>query len=183
MSVILFKNGVYILKNVNKVDSDKEDEFYENPDVISNEYGMFSLYGERVTGSVDGYRSPISLIQINIDGFYIETGNSDARVVAYLNQIEQLGVDTFLENYKNAVAKRKEYILGMCDKLVSELQVEDDEDKRKMLNKLRYELNKLVGLLFLLMVSMNAGLDNQTYIDANTECENLISEFKTNADQ
>ena len=102
------------------------------------------------------------------------------QIVAYLNQIEQLGVDTFLENYKAAVIVQKEELSIMCDKLAAELQDHEDEEKGKMLNRMRAKIETLIGLLFLLTVNMNAGLDNHQYIDAYTECENIISNITTN---
>lgn len=181
MNAILFKNGVYVL--MKGIDVDDEDAFFKSSDVVTDKKsGMFRLYGGRVTGRVYTHYYCVKA-HINIDGFEIENEGSDERTVAYLNQIEQLGVDTFLENYKKVVAEKKEYVSSMCDKLVSELQVEDDEDKREMLKRLRSQLEDLVGLLFLLMISMNAGLDNKTYTDAQIECENLISEYATDANQ
>ena len=119
--------------------------------------------------------------QFFIDGFeicekeLIGTNILD-KIVAYLNQIEQLGVDTFLSNYKAAIIKKKEELSAMCDKIAAELQLHEDEAKEHTLSRLRSKIENLIGLLFLFTINMNAGLDNQTYIDAYTECENFISE-------
>ena len=54
--------------------------------------------------------------------------------------------------------------------------------KEKTLSRLRRKIEDLIGLLFLLTINMNAGLDNQTYIDAYAESENVICQYIENAE-
>ena len=54
--------------------------------------------------------------------------------------------------------------------------------KEKTLSRLRSKIENLIGLLFLLTINMNAGLDNQAYIDAYAESENVISQYIENAE-
>ena len=122
-----------------------------------------------------------------IDGFEITKKESIYseildKITAYLNQIEQLGVDTFLANYKAAIIAEKEELSAMCDKLAAELQLRENEEKEKTLSRLRSKIEDLIGLLFLLTINMNAGLDNQAYIDAYAESENVISQYIENAE-
>ena len=58
----------------------------------------------------------------------------------------------------------------------------ENEEKEKTLSRLRSKIEKLIGLLFLLTINMNAGLDNQAYIDAYAESENVISQYIENAE-
>ena len=128
-----------------------------------------------------------SKFQLCIDGFeitkkeYVSSEILD-KITAYLNQIEQLGVDTFLANYKAAIIAEKEELSAMCDKLAAELQLRENEEKEKTLSRLRSKIEDLIGLLFLLTINMNAGLDNQAYIDAYAESENVISQYIENAE-
>ena len=70
----------------------------------------------------------------------------------------------------------------MCDKIAAELQLRENEEKEKTLSRLRRKIEDLIGLLFLLTINMNAGLDNQAYIDAYAESENVISQYIENAE-
>lgn len=148
------------------------------------------MYGGRVKieREESWYGSSLqSKFQLFIDGFeitkkeYVSSEILD-KITAYLNQIEQLGVDTFLANYKAAIIAEKEELSAMCDKLAAELQLRENEEKEKTLSRLRSKIEDLIGLLFLLTINMNAGLDNQAYIDAYAESENVISQYIENAE-
>lgn len=190
--IILLKNGVYTLHCLE--DEEFEELCKDKSFVVStiSESGIYLLYGGRVkimkesygywTGST--YRPSF---QFFIDGFEITKKESIYseildKITAYLNQIEQLGVDTFLANYKAAIIAEKEELSAMCDKLAAELQLRENEEKEKTLSRLRSKIEDLIGLLFLLTINMNAGLDNQAYIDAYAESENVISQYIENAE-
>lgn len=190
--IILLKNGVYTLHCLE--DEEFEELCKDKSFVVStiSESGIYLLYGGRVkikkesqgywTGST--YRPSF---QFFIDGFEITKKESIYseildKITAYLNQIEQLGVDTFLANYKAAIIAEKEELSAMCDKLAAELQLRENEEKEKILSRLRSKIEDLIGLLFLLTINMNAGLDNQAYIDAYAESENVISQYIENAE-
>ena len=98
-------------------------------------------------------------------------------ITAYLNQMEQLGVDTFLCNYKEAAKCLKNEVSSLSCKLEAELQVHEDKEKERSLMRLRNIIDKLIGLLFLLTINMNTGIDNHTYINAYDECDNIISQY------
>lgn len=97
---------------------------------------------------------------------------SCAKVTSYLNQMQQLGVDSFLANYKQSIEKAKEELTVMCDKLEGELSIREDEEKTKLLGKLREVIIEMVVILFGLMVDVNVGLDNHDYVDAYNEIVN-----------
>ena len=185
--IILLKNGVYTLHCLE--DEEIEELSKDKSFVVStlSERGIYFLYGGRVKIDKDEYwvgNSRRSTFQLFIDGFSITEQESRffEKITAYLNQIEQLGVDTFLANYKAAIIAEKEELSAMCDKLAAELQLRENEEKEKTLSRLRSKIEKLIGLLFLLTINMNAGLDNQAYIDAYAESENVISQYIENAE-
>lgn len=192
--MILFKNGVYTLIEHSLTDAQIEELSKDKSFVVSTTLNgsgtrTFPLYGGRVKIKMEeyGYYRGQFLFQLFIDGFEIcekKSVNSEIldKITAYLNQIEQLGVDTFLANYKAAIIAEKEELSAMCDKLAAELQLRENEEKEKTLSRLRRKIEDLIGLLFLLTINMNAGLDNQTYIDAYAESENVISQYIENAE-
>lgn len=193
--MILFKNGVYTLIEHSLTDKKIEELSKDKSFVVSSTQSgsglnTFSLYGGRVKieREESWYGSSLqSKFQLFIDGFeitkreYVHSEILD-KITAYLNQIEQLGVDTFLANYKAAIIAEKEELSAMCDKLAAELQLRENEEKEKTLSRLRSKIEDLIGLLFLLTINMNAGLDNQAYIDAYAESENVISQYIENAE-
>ena len=188
--IILFKNGVYTLHCLE--DEEFEELCKDKSFVVStiSESGIYLLYGGRVKINKDEYwvgNSRRSTFQLFIDGFSITEQESRyseffEKITAYLNQIEQLGVDTFLANYKAAIIAEKEELSAMCDKLAAELQLRENEEKEEKLSRLRSKIENLIRLLFLLTINMNAGLDNQAYIDAYAESENVISQYIENAE-
>lgn len=189
--MILFKNGVYTLIEHSFTDKEIEELSKDKSFVVSSTksgsgLNTFSLYGGRVKieREESWYGSSLqSKFQLFIDGFEITKKEYILdKITAYLNQIEQLGVDTFLANYKAAIIAEKEELSAMCDKLAAELQLRENEEKEKTLSRLRRKIEDLIGLLFLLTINMNAGLDNQAYIDAYAESENVISQYIENAE-
>lgn len=189
--MIFFKNGVYTLIEHSLTDKEIEELSKDKSFVVSSTksgsgLNTFSLYGGRVKieREESWYGSSLqSKFQLFIDGFEITKKEYILdKITAYLNQIEQLGVDTFLANYKAAIIAEKEELSAMCDKLAAELQLRENEEKEKTLSRLRSKIEDLIGLLFLLTINMNAGLDNQAYIDAYAESENVISQYIGNAE-
>lgn len=189
--MILFKNGVYTLIEHSLTDKEIEELSKDKSFVVSSTksgsgLNTFSLYGGRVKieREESWYGSSLqSKFQLFIDGFEITKKEYILdKITAYLNQIEQLGVDTFLANYKAAIIAEKEELSAMCDKLAAELQLRENEEKEEKLSRLRSKIEDLIGLLFLLTINMNAGLDNQAYIDAYAESENVISQYIENAE-
>ena len=103
------------------------------------------------------------------------TGNLiTQKVTAYLNQIEQLGIDTFLENYKTALETFKADIMVLCEKYESLLKEEEPNSGsantyKDFLDRARACLTILTIILFSLACNMKTGLDNHVYEDAYNE--------------
>lgn len=106
------------------------------------------------------------------------------KVTAYLNQIEQLGIDTFLENYKTALETFKADILVLCEKYESLLKEEEPNSGsantyKDFLDRARACLTILTIILFSLACNMKTGLDNHVYEDAYNE---VLAEYDVVSD-
>ena len=182
MKAILLENGIYIGIDTNidkSLDNSKIQESKELVCCYMYSSGEAILFGGRVgvcyycgwNLSVDGIE--IKVLRYTTDYPYV--GNSFRNVVACLNQMQQLGVDTFLANYKLSLEKTKEELAVICDKLEGELSVQENEEKAKLLAKLRNVIIEMIVVLFGLMVDVNVGLDNHNYVDAYNEIVNEYS--------
>lgn len=184
MKAILLENGIYIGIDTNidkSLDNSKIQERKELVCCYMYSSGEAILFGGRVSVR---YRSS-SDWNLSVDGIEIKVlryttdypyfGNSFRNVVACLNQMQQLGVDTFLANYKLSLEKTKEELAVICDKLEGELSVQENEEKAKLLAKLRNVIIEMIVVLFGLMVDVNVGLDNHNYVDAYNEIVNEYS--------
>lgn len=181
MKAIFKKDNIYVA--VDRICPD-EDKVRGDAQLILESKSTAILYGGRVQISNSNY----SNIYLLIDGIKIEipkyntsmkthytTGElSYCECVAYLNQIEQLGVDTFLDNYKKVIKEYRTEIEKQIGDLQNELSLEDDKDKKHQLKKLQEVFNELSCLLVALYINLNAGLDNFTYIDAY---DSIINQF------
>ena len=135
-----------------------------------------SLYGGRVylhyynddlTFAIDGI--PIREIRNYKNGFFASSSMEVDKAAAFLNQIENLGVDSFLENYKSQLQEFKNIIEIQAEKIEQEQSQQFDKDKSAFLTSLKNLINELTCILFCLLINMNAGLDNQFYTDAYNE--------------
>lgn len=184
MNAILKKENVFVaIKskdfrddiNLNEVGSliYSSDSYYEKRRV--------GLYGGRVyleyytehnlTITIDGipireigYDKELPFTQIIITVF---------KATAFLNQIENLGIDSFLENYKSQLQEFKKDLEIQAEKIEQEQSVQYDENKSIFLSYLRKFIIELTCIIFCLLINMNAGLDNQFYTDAYNEILNL----------
>lgn len=138
-----------------------------------------SLYGGRVVIRKDvnqGYR--IIIDGITIKRFhYHEYGSSNyhfeveevfglSQVAAILNQIENLAVDSFLDNYKKELQNLKVEFEKLSENWQQDLSISEDNDKRGRLEKLKNILVAMGCIIFSLLINMNAGLGNNHYINA-----------------
>lgn len=185
MKAILLENGIYIGVDTNVDKSLDDSKIQESKELVccSNVYssGETILFGGRVGvryRSSSDWNLSVDGIKIKVLGYdtnYPYFANSFQNVVAYLNQIQQLGVDTFLANYKLSLEKTKVELTVICDKLEGELSVQENEGKAKLLAKLRGVIIEMIVILFALMVDVNVGLDNHNYVDAYNEIVNEYS--------
>jgi hypothetical protein len=143
------------------------------------------LYGGRVV--VECYRD--GDCKLDIDGvtiqqlmtsesngfchLYLDLYHSLEQVAAFLNQIENLGVDSFLENYKLRLQELKNEVELKAEKLEQELAIEDNSDKSRVLTEFRKFIVTLTCIIFSLLVNMNAGLENHQYTEAYDQIINL----------
>jgi hypothetical protein len=157
MEAILLENGIYIGVDTYVDKSLDDSKIQESKEFVvincnSNPKREAILFGGRVDvyGSNSGWSLSVDGISIkklcstswhyDNDGFYyakVDSSLDTAQVTSYLNQMQQLGVDTFLANYKQSLEKSKEELSVICDKLESELSVQENEIKKKFLGKLR----------------------------------------------
>lgn len=179
VNLLFKKDGVYVV--IPEIDNSKRGEVENNPDFLFDTLykNKISLYGGRVS-IISNYSDFVYLI---IDGIYIRIYGGDLEgtdslsintAAAYLNQIENLGVDTFLQNYKVQVQAIKDQLTEMSNQLAAEIAMKEDEVKSKMLAKIRKVLMSLILLVCTLSIHLNAGLDNYQYIDAY---ESVISQY------
>ena len=199
METIFFQNGVYVC-------SEEEFNFEDNDNkvkadasiILSNNENPNSrlLYGGRVKVSLLNAIFHIAIDGIEVNAFgYTSSYNNQAgiyqtdnlsvqKVTAYLNQIEQLGIDTFLENYKTTLENFKADIMALCEKYESLLKEEEPNSGsantyKDFLDRARACLTILTIILFSLACNMKTGLDNHVYEDAYNE---VLAEYDVDND-
>ena len=115
----IFKNeNVYVYIDTDNEPTSQIDE--EKAFIVGEGKNSNILYGGRVKVSYLCYRNGWNInydtLSLKIDGIEIRKLYSNAtfyesstpsEIVAYLNQIENLGVDSFLENYKQQLQQKK----------------------------------------------------------------------------
>ncbi len=183
----IFKNeNVYVYLDTDKNPQCELSELKDKEAFIvgTSKYTQI-LYGGRVRVSYHTSYNGIKFNELSlvIDGIEIRklysnasfyTSSTPSEVVAYLNQIENLGVDSFLENYKQQLKQAKLEFEAFADGLQQELAINYDEKKAEELSKYRKFILTLGCILFALLINMNAGLQNQDYINAY---ENIINSY------
>lgn len=177
----IFKN-----ENVYVVIDDTEKELREDVNIddfmiLCQEKEVYrkSLYGGRVYLSLAySYgRYQDDFCEMTIDGISIFKVDYSSNIVvsseisidvaaAYLNQIENLGVDSFLENYKLQLQDLKKECETKVEVLRQDLTINYDEKKASFLKSLENFILSITFVIFSLLVNMNAGLDNHCYTDA-----------------
>lgn len=185
MEGIFKKDNVYVYVNNKEKRDDIQEEDMDalvySPDF---DYGKryVCLYGGRVTLNCQTY----SELDLKVDGILIQhiqyndnlwftlsgTLNID-KVTAFLNQMENLGIDTFLENYKKQLVNFKKEMEEKLEKMEQEQSDHFDEKKVSSISTLKKAILKLAFAIFCFLINMNAGLDDQTYTDAYNEIVNL----------
>lgn len=192
MRTIFFQNGVYVYSE-NFFDFEDDDNKAKTDvsiivSVKSNFTDSRLLYGGRVRVYLESnHGSNLTIDGVDIKDFhYYESSNKtcaefyvtdelpEQKVTAYLNQIEQLGIDTFLENYKTTLENFKADIMALCEKYESLLKEEEPNSEsadtyKDFLNRARACLTILTIILFSLACNMKTGLDNHVYEDAYNE--------------
>lgn len=180
MKNLLFKkDGIYVV--IPEIDDAKEEEVKNDPNLVYNylHKDRNSLFGSRVRINC----CSSSTLRLTIDGISLVYYDSCWRecsdisldkAAAYLNQIENLGVDTFLQNYKVQMQAMKDQLTEMSNQLVAELAMNEDKEKTQMLANIRKALMSLILVVCTLSIHLNASIDNYQYIDAY---ESVISQY------
>ncbi len=201
MKTIFFQNGVYVCSE-EEFDFEDDDNKVKTDDSIivsvDSPYDSDSrlLYGGRVKVYLERHECNLTVDGIEIKGFdnkssnescamiYVTDDLTTQKVTAYLNQIEQLGIDTFLENYKTALENFKADIMVLCEKYESLLKEEEPNSGsantyKDFLDRARACLTILTIILFSLTCNMKTGLDNHVYDDAYNE---VLAEYNVVSD-
>ena len=185
----IFKNeNVYVVVRNKELRDDVDLDNNENLILcnLKKKFAKNSLYGGRVDLEIStynsyGYTHYFDYCYMTVDGCDIKLLRSNEmtrevyfeQVAAYLNQIENLGVDSFLENYKLQLQELKKELENNIKELQQELTLENNEEKAKTLEKLKELVLAITCSIFFLLVNMNAGLDNHSYITAYDTIINL----------
>lgn len=179
----IFKNeNVYIVVKNKHVRSDVNLDDLENLILCKIKKYKNSLYGGRVclyyNSQDDGW--------LEVDGIRIRQFNCSTsgmidststyrieQIVAHLNQIENLGVDSFLENYKAQLQELKKEFEKMIEDMQQDLAIKYDEEKASTIESLKKVVLSMTCLIFSLLINMNAGLQNHDYTNAYDTIINL----------
>lgn len=183
MEAIIKNENVYVVvkdmdvrEGVNLKDSEElimleefnyKKKLYGGRVVLDANYGFYGYYME-----IDG---------IIIKRYYIHSdmkldnasGLSSEQIASFLNQIENLGLDPFIDNYKLQLQNLKNEIEVQIQNMQNDLSMNYDEKRAKMLDNLRRGLLDLSCFVCTLLINMNAGLSNQHYIDAYDAVVNM----------
>lgn len=178
----LFKEGnVYVLVLEHDY-KDHESAINDSQFVCNTDTKGVSLYGGRVNIDLcTDYYSNVHLY-LKIDGLYIEVPSNSKMTtklepeqgVAFLNQIENLGVDSFLDNYKKNMRELRAELEKQAQEIKESLAVKEEEDSRRSLNSILSLLKELTCVIFMFSISLNAGIDNITYTDLYN---NILTKF------
>ena len=202
MRTIFFQNGVYVYSEEFFDFEDDDNNAKTDASIIVSAKSNFTdsrlLYGGRVRVYLESnHGSNLTIDGVDIkdfhynetstnpcSGFYITDELTVQKVTAYLNQIEQLGIDTFLENYKTALKAFKADIMALCEKYENLLKEEEPNSEsadtyKDFLDRARACLTILTIILFSLACNMKTGLDNHVYEDAYNE---VLAEYDVDND-
>lgn len=125
------------------------------------------LYGGRV--KIEFFYYKLGAVRLFVDGIeicngsrYLEKYLTIEAVVCYLNQMEILGVDTFLDNYKKALHEFKEELSILENKIEGSLTVCKDEDIRKKdeIKEIHFHVSSLIHDL---TMHIPVGIDDDEY--------------------
>lgn len=173
MDAIIFKDNVYVYirrKECKDENIGQKEEVFEIPNYNSN--NIYYLYGGRVKIILNNRSDGNEIIIDGMSIFRLDEYHNLGKVFlptticAYLNQIHQLGIDTFLANYRVAIENLK---IETMNKL-NESKTTNDKSLISNLNDI---LDKLTAILFALWMNMNAGLDNHIYTETYNNIINL----------
>lgn len=180
----VFKNeNVYVVVKNKEFRDDVNLNNFENLILCRSLKYKNSLYGGRVYLN---YNFGQGYGWLEVDGISIKQYNCSTagkidststhsleQIVAHLNQIENLGVDSFLENYKAQLQELKKEFEKMIEDMQQDLAIKYDEEKASTIELLNKVVLSMTCLIFSLLINMNAGLQNHDYTNAYDTIINL----------
>lgn len=175
MDAIFKKDNVYVVIKDKELRDDIDLENIDNM-IVCRESRHKGLYGGRVQLDECHYKSSYGYngkYSIKVDGIVLDKFDlsdfsdefSLEQTAAFLNQMENLGIDSFLQNYKCQVQEQKSKLENMIEDMQRDLTVEYDEKTASKMNSLKKLVLRMNFFIFILLVNMNAGLDNHIYND------------------
>ena len=180
MYAIFFENGIYVAVSQDEREEIEVDSIENLVYDYSTKNDVF-LFGGRVHLQMQcDDTASIKVDGINLLHFFLSRETLETEddfpletIASYLNQMENLGVNTFLTNYKENLELLKAEFSKQAESVAQELSVQFDEDKSKTLEKIRKSIRALSVLLFSLFVNLNVGLENHVYQEAYNNIINL----------
>lgn len=173
VDTIIFKDGIYthICVPHEKLEElrDKEILYAENWDE------SYDLYGGRVKLTCRGD------VKFTIDGINIDFGNPTPYSTAanFLNQIEQCGIDVFLEKYKETVEILKEKLEKEKQELEFKQQQEDDENEKYKIGydiqAIKRRIDHFLFIFLLLLMHYPTGIELSQYTNIYNDIITLYS--------
>lgn len=169
---ILKKDNIYIAICDDNLSEESQKKLSQDPMTLIAKTSLSrynkensTLYGGRVKVSLDVYKWHISVCGIEIDTFYYN-GYGAQQIADFLNQIEQLGIDAFLSNYKSKVEEHRLLLKQEEQDLMNKISTHEDEDLLKRLSFIRGLLESMLTIIFFLSLHVPTGLDNAQYEEA-----------------
>lgn len=170
---ILKKDNIYIAICDNELSKESQQKLSQDPMTLiaytscSADYDKknSTLYGGRVNVSGTAGEWHISVCGIKIDSFY-NRGYGAQQIADFLNQIEQLGIDAFLSNYKSKVEEHRLLLKQEEQDLMNKISIHEDAYLLQRLSVIRGLLKSMLTIIFILSLHVPAGLDNAQYENA-----------------
>jgi hypothetical protein len=144
------------------------DQMDYNGELYGGRVSLAYIPGKRLECkiSIDGITLQTFERYSNSEGMYENDFFSINQIAAFLNQIENLGVDTFLENYKLHLQELKKELEELAEKIQQEITTNNDDKQLSALKNIRKIITGLTCMIFVLLINMNAGLENHHYTEA-----------------
>lgn len=161
LNAILKKDNVFVYVR------DIDDDVKNDPSLILEEQNRKPIQlGRVLLRNTSVFSNPFQLCRLWVDGITIYRGVYDINIkavrldyelphetiVAYLNQIEFFGADSFLENYLKALKEFRDELSVREDKCSRYLTVQENINEIEQLNRLTALHDHLNSLIFNLSV-------------------------------
>lgn len=168
INAILKKDNLFVF--VRAIDDDAKND----PSLILEETTKKTIQLGRVLLKDAHERSyPLGFCRLWVDGITIFRGEYDIQrkevqlddklpyetIVAYLNQIESFGADSFLENYLKALKEFRDELSNQEDKCNRRLATREDWKVTARLERITHLLDHLESIIFNLSIHIAPGIE------------------------